>query len=322
MSFWNHQCKKNADQCQSAEDVEDRVDPETGGQEQAPEQWAADTAQATETRSPGDRSTPHLGREVVCHHPVDQDRRPGGAEADDGDKQQALRQRQVECQQSDAVALNQSGARRFPWGTRLVEELLVGTPIRRNDLFARLASGGLAISDEARLVPVATESPDARMAEAALNRAAATLGGLVYATVDATVYALLGLAQEWISARLTDERVWTSRDLAAEDAIRTIAPHARQELAGLIRPLVDHDAAQSTSLVHTLETHLLTGCSATKSAEALHVSRQTLYQRLERIRTLLGFDPTAAMTYASVLLAISASRVGRRGTLSDPRPGP
>ncbi|MFE0750496.1 PucR family transcriptional regulator [Gordonia sp. NPDC058843] len=102
----------------------------------------------------------------------------------------------------------------------------------------------------------------------------------------------------------TDRRVFTSRELLADDAVRAFDPAIRAELRFLVEPLVSHDERSSSDLVRTLTVHLTHGCSATRSAAALHIGRQSLYQRLERIRTLLGFDPTESSVYASMMLAL------------------
>lgn len=111
--------------------------------------------------------------------------------------------------------------------------------------------------------------------------------------------------------------VFTGRELAVDAAVRTTDPAVRRELLELVGPLTAHDAVHSSRLIVTLETHLRHGCSATRSAEALHIGRQSLYQRLERIRGLLGFDPTSAAMYPSMLLALSTFRASDR--LSDHR---
>lgn len=266
-----------------------------------------------------------------------------------------------------ASALTRSGTRGSALGAQLVSEIVAGRPVRRADLFARLAGSGVPVSDSVVLVTVAAEAPDPRMAEAILSRVAVPSAAVI-ATVDATVYALVPVTDsstgddpvERVAAaiatavdpgaritaivgdghRLGDvqpgpelsaaisrsllrcaerldaaslltrggRKVFTSRELAADAVIRTTDSAVRQELREMVAPLIAHDAAQSTHLVATLETHLRHGCSATRSAEALHIGRQSLYQRLERIRGLLGFDPTAAAMYPSMMLAVSAFR--------------
>jgi PucR family transcriptional regulator, purine catabolism regulatory protein len=55
-----------------------------------------------------------------------------------------------------------------------------------------------------------------------------------------------------------------------------------------IGPLLRHDAAERSDLVATLATYLGQGCSKTAAARVLHLRRQSLYGRLERIEGLIG----------------------------------
>jgi len=69
------------------------------------------------------------------------------------------------------------------------------------------------------------------------------------------------------------------------------------ELSGFLRdelgPLLDHDAAHGTELLATLDAYLRHGLGKTETAGALGIRRQTLYNRLVRIKELLGGDPLA-----------------------------
>ncbi|GAA3384215.1 PucR family transcriptional regulator [Cryptosporangium minutisporangium] len=70
-----------------------------------------------------------------------------------------------------------------------------------------------------------------------------------------------------------------------------------------IGPLVAWDARHRTELVRTLELYLRHGASVTRTAAALHLRRQSLYQRLERIETLLGHSPADPQFYPALLAA-------------------
>ncbi|MFT4125739.1 MAG: PucR family transcriptional regulator ligand-binding domain-containing protein [Gordonia sp. (in: high G+C Gram-positive bacteria)] len=100
--------------------------------------------------------------------------------------------------------------------------------------------------------------------------------------------------------------VFTTRELAAIAAVRALPAPICGELLRLVEPLAEHDAAQSTQLVTTVAVYLRHGCSATRSAAVLHIGRQSLYQRLERIRTILGFDPADPACHAAMTLAVTA----------------
>ncbi|WP_419997069.1 PucR family transcriptional regulator [Streptomyces boninensis] len=74
-------------------------------------------------------------------------------------------------------------------------------------------------------------------------------------------------------------------------------------------PLLAWDAAHPSDLVRTLEVHLRHGCSPTRTAALLHIGRQSLYQRLERIETLLGVPVTDPEQHTAFLVAACAHRI-------------
>lgn len=114
----------------------------------------------------------------------------------------------------------------------------------------------------------------------------------------------LGLVASAVSPAGAGRRVHTARELLVDEVIGTLEPSVRTELTALAAPLAAHDERASTDLVRTLAVHLAHGCSATRSAEVLHIGRQSLYQRVERIRVVLGFDPTEPSVYASMMVAL------------------
>ncbi|MQA35207.1 PucR family transcriptional regulator, partial [Modestobacter roseus] len=87
-----------------------------------------------------------------------------------------------------------------------------------------------------------------------------------------------------------------------------------------LAPLVSWDAAHGSDLVHTLSVHLRHG-SRTETARALHVHRQSLYQRLERIELLLGrsVDDPASHEHLVVATAAAALLHARDRRRSRPR---
>lgn len=60
-----------------------------------------------------------------------------------------------------------------------------------------------------------------------------------------------------------------------------------------------------------MEVHLRHGCSPTRTAALLHIGRQSLYQRLERIELLLGAPVTDPELHAELLVAACAHRILR-----------
>ncbi len=107
--------------------------------------------------------------------------------------------------------------------------------------------------------------------------------------------------------------VATSRTVALELHLLDGDPGHLPEIAtSLIRPLLDWDAAHRSELVHTLEVLLRHGGSPTRAAAALHLGRQSLYQRIERIETLLSVRIDDPALHASLLLAAIAHRLSIR----------
>ena len=111
--------------------------------------------------------------------------------------------------------------------------------------------------------------------------------------------------------------VTSSRALALERQLtgEGLTPAARDRLAHMVSravgPLLEWEAAHPSDLVRTLEVHLRNGCSPTRTAALLHVGRQSLYQRLERIESLLGFPVGDPDAHSELLLACCAHRLLR-----------
>ncbi|MFF4586586.1 PucR family transcriptional regulator [Streptomyces sp. NPDC001388] len=89
----------------------------------------------------------------------------------------------------------------------------------------------------------------------------------------------------------------------------------RERLARMVQhalgPLLEWEAAHPSDLVRTLEVHLRNGCSPTRTAALLHIGRQSLYQRLERIESLLGLEIGDPDLLGELLAAACAHRVVR-----------
>ncbi|GAA3812608.1 hypothetical protein GCM10022403_052880 [Streptomyces coacervatus] len=89
----------------------------------------------------------------------------------------------------------------------------------------------------------------------------------------------------------------------------------RDRLARLVQhtlgALLAWEAAHPSDLVRTLEVHLRHGCSPTRTAALLHIGRQSLYQRLERIESLLGLEIDDPDLLGELLAAACAHRVVR-----------
>jgi purine catabolism regulator len=119
--------------------------------------------------------------------------------------------------------------------------------------------------------------------------------------------------------------VTSSRALALERELTRGGVDAnRERLSGLVQhalgPLLAWEAAHPSDLVRTLEVHLRNGCSPTRTAALLHIGRQSLYQRLERIESLLGLEIDDPDLLGELLAAACAHRVVR-GTGATVRGG-
>ncbi|MEV6206342.1 PucR family transcriptional regulator [Kitasatospora sp. NPDC051914] len=74
-------------------------------------------------------------------------------------------------------------------------------------------------------------------------------------------------------------------------------------------PVLEWESRHASDLVRTLEVHLRHGCSPTRTAALLHIGRQSLYQRLERIERLLGIEVADPELQAELLIATCAHRL-------------
>ncbi|MEU2630862.1 helix-turn-helix domain-containing protein, partial [Kitasatospora sp. NPDC007106] len=105
--------------------------------------------------------------------------------------------------------------------------------------------------------------------------------------------------------------VTTARAFALErELTRSGGPERWSRLAGdVLGPLLAWESRHAGDLVRTLEVHLRHGCSPTRTAALLHIGRQSLYQRLERIEGLLGTAVADPEAQAELLLATCAHRL-------------
>ncbi|SKR04716.1 transcriptional regulator CdaR [Mycobacteroides abscessus subsp. abscessus] len=100
-----------------------------------------------------------------------------------------------------------------------------------------------------------------------------------------------------------------ARECLPELAVHALEDSQRERVIDeIIGPLIIWDRTHNTDLVHTLEVYQRHGCAVTNTARALHLRRQSLYQRLERIEGLLGFSPNDPTQATALLLAAVAAR--------------
>jgi len=84
-------------------------------------------------------------------------------------------------------------------------------------------------------------------------------------------------------------------------------------------PLEEYDARHAAELIDTLEGFFACNGNHAKAAEMLHLHRNTLLYRLERIETLTGRDLAEAETRLSLQLALKIRRVFPTIRASQPR---
>ncbi|MBH1936547.1 PucR family transcriptional regulator [Streptomyces sp. AV19] len=107
--------------------------------------------------------------------------------------------------------------------------------------------------------------------------------------------------REWYDARALDVDLLLWR-LRAGDDLTAFVDRA-------LGPLLAHDASARAELLPTLDVYLRHAGRKAETARALHVNRQTLYDRLGRIAGLLGMDLDDPDTRLTLGLALRARRV-------------
>jgi PucR family transcriptional regulator, purine catabolism regulatory protein len=114
---------------------------------------------------------------------------------------------------------------------------------------------------------------------------------------------------------------WGSAVDAVMDCVELSVPRLAHDLrdGGLLTTLVDnvlgeliaHDRRHGTALFSTLATYLRCGSSKTGCAKALHLQRQTLYQRLGRIFEIIGDPAPGSAEYGALLVAVELETARR-----------
>jgi len=165
------------------------------------------------------------------------------------------------------------------------------------------AGGGLVgvhHGDVVLLVPAG-----APLAEAGPSRAAAELARRLGRGDDVTVGAAgpvvphAGLAAAWSEARRTCQALRAlgaaGKGAAAVDlGFAGLVVGDRPDINGYLRAqlgaVLDYDQQRGTDLVSTLQAYFRSGCSPRHAASTLHVHVNTVTQRLDRVRALIGED--------------------------------
>jgi purine catabolism regulator len=197
---------------------------------------------------------------------------------------------------------------------------------------------GVALSDEidgSHLIVGALAGDDLRgLVEAVADALDAELDGgkAVAVTCGPTVDSVGALARSLRVAReasvlarrlRSGMRTLLATDLGVHRLLGRFA--SDPELATFVEEqlgsLLDYDAAHRRELVHTLDTLLSVGLSKAAAARALGIRRQTLYQRLEKISTLLGgLDLDSRERRTAIDLALVGWRLRAAAVSGTPQP--
>ncbi len=191
------------------------------------------------------------------------------------------------------------------------DPLVVGQGERPGCLVAVVAvSAGTERQAVAERFAVAVkQAVDRRLAEAEPRIAISSvvgwgqLGTALHGTRDAAAAARALPYRQWYDASQMDlhRLLWRLRDDPAVDEF----------LEGRLGPLRRHDEQRKRPLLPTLQALCDTGWSKTEAARALHLTRQALYRRVERIEGLLDVDlgdPEQALAVQLALLASTHER--------------
>ncbi|WLQ07600.1 PucR family transcriptional regulator [Arthrobacter oryzae] len=103
----------------------------------------------------------------------------------------------------------------------------------------------------------------------------------------------------------TDGVVLDVENLAVERlAAQHLGQGPRQDFVRRqLGPVLDHDARRNSRLLQTLSIWLDSGCNTAQAARELHVERQSMHHRLQRIFELCGGDPRGSGRLAALHLA-------------------
>jgi PucR family transcriptional regulator, purine catabolism regulatory protein len=149
-----------------------------------------------------------------------------------------------------------------------------------------------------------------------------TLPAHVRVAVGAPVRAAADVRGSLTAAKACAEHDgWGSATDAVMDCVELSVPrlvHAVRD-DGVLGVLVDdvlgelvaHDRRRGTALFTTLATYLRHGTSKTETAKALHLQRQSLYQRLGRIFELIGEPVPGSAEYGALLVAVEVETARR-----------
>lgn len=102
-----------------------------------------------------------------------------------------------------------------------------------------------------------------------------------------------------------------AEDFAVERlALQQLDPRVRQDFVHQqLGPVLDHDSRRNSQLLMTLATWLDSGCNTAQAARELHLERQSMHHRLQRIFELCGGDPRGTGRLVALHLATRLARL-------------
>jgi purine catabolism regulator len=122
-----------------------------------------------------------------------------------------------------------------------------------------------------------------------------------------------------LAADVDGSSLGASRGTAVLDsqafAVERLAVHSMDEalrrdfVNQQLAAVLDHDTQRHSQLVETLRVWLDSGCNTAQAARELHVERQSMHQRLQRIFSLCGGDPRGTGRLAALHLATRLAQV-------------
>lgn len=137
---------------------------------------------------------------------------------------------------------------------------------------------------------------------AAVGPPVRTVEELVHCVAEARL--VLGAARRVAPRTRVAEaaKLGVERALLRAYGVDGLARYVREKLG----PLIDADEQRGTRLLDTLDAVLTSAEGKAEAARRLHLRRQTLYQRLQRIAQLLDADLDEPRTRADLLVALRA----------------
>lgn len=96
-----------------------------------------------------------------------------------------------------------------------------------------------------------------------------------------------------------------AEDVAVESLALTVVDASAREafVSRQLGAVLEHDAQRQSQLLETLQVWLDSGCNTAQSARELHLERQSMHHRLQRIFELCGGDPRGTGRLAALHVA-------------------